>query len=159
MAHPIEQLINNLPPEMRSLLAAKLQPAPEPIAIIGVGCRFPGGATTPDAFWQLLASGQEAIGEIPSERWDWRDYYDPDPSTPDKMYTRWGGFLGDLAGFDNQFFGIAPGEALRMDPQQRLLLEVAWEALENAGQSVDRLARSRTGIYIGIMDSGYNRLQ
>ncbi|MBV9790074.1 MAG: SDR family NAD(P)-dependent oxidoreductase [Chloroflexi bacterium] len=159
MAHPIEQLINNLPPEMRSLLAAKLQPAPEPIAIIGVGCRFPGGATTPNAFWQLLASGQEAIGEIPAERWDWREYYDPDPATPDKMYTRWGGFLGDLAGFDNQFFGIAPGEALRMDPQQRLLLEVAWEALENAGQSVDRLARSRTGIYIGIMDSGYNRLQ
>ncbi|HEX6292108.1 MAG TPA: SDR family NAD(P)-dependent oxidoreductase [Herpetosiphonaceae bacterium] len=159
MGHPIEQLINGLPPEMRALLAAKLQPEPEPIAIIGVGCRFPGGAMTPDAFWRLLASGQEAISEIPPDRWDWREYYDPDPAAPDKMYTRWGAFLEDIAGFDNQFFGIAPGEALRMDPQQRLLLEVAWEALEHAGQSVDRLARSRTGIYIGIMDSGYNRLQ
>ncbi|HXL36644.1 MAG TPA: type I polyketide synthase, partial [Ktedonobacteraceae bacterium] len=132
----------------------------EPIAIIGMSCRFPGGANTPEAFWQLLRSGRDAISEIPSERWDIDAYYDPEPDTPGKMYTRYGGFLQDISKFDAQFFGISPREAVRMDPQQRLLVEVAWEAFEHAGQALERLAGSSTGVFIGMMNnSEYSQLQ
>ena len=132
----------------------------ESIAIIGMSCRFPGGANTPEAFWQLLKSGRDAISEVPAERWDIDAYYDPDPDAPGKMYTRFGGFLQDLSKFDAQFFGISPREAVRMDPQQRLLVEVAWEALEHAGQAVSTLAGSQTGTFIGMMNNGeYSQLQ
>lgn len=132
----------------------------EPIAIIGMSCRFPGGANTPEAFWQLLRGGRDAISEIPVERWNIDAYYDPDPSAPGKMYTRYGGFLQDISKFDAQFFGISPREALRMDPQQRLLVEVAWEALEHAGQAVEGLAGSSTGVFIGMMSNAeYSQLQ
>ena len=138
-------------------LEAKLEAAQQarhgPIAVVGLGCRFP-GAEDPAAFWDLLRSGRDAIGEVPSERWD-ASWYDPAPQTPGKSYTRHGGYLSDVAEFDADFFGIAPREAESLDPQQRLLLEVAWEALENAGLHPHGLAGSRTGVYVGVMNLDY----
>src|SRR5205823_4996833 len=120
----------------------------------------PGGASDPEAFWRLLRDGASGVSEVPADRWDVDAYYDPDPEAPQKMYTRRAAFLSDLSGFDANFFGISPREALRMDPQQRLLLEVAWEALEQAGQAPDRLAGSRTGVFVGMMsDQQYLQLQ
>ena len=130
----------------------------EPIAIIGIGCRFP-GANDPAAFWQLLRDGVDAIREVPADRFDQHAFYDPDPATPGKMNTRWGGFLEQVDQFDPDFFGISPREALRMDPQQRLLLEVTWEALQDAGQVPERLAGTQTGVFIGIATNDYGRLQ
>jgi acyl transferase domain-containing protein/surfactin synthase thioesterase subunit len=129
----------------------------EPVAIIGIGCRFP-GAENPEEFWQLLRDGVDAIAEVPPDRWDIDAFYDPNPSTPGKMNTRWGGFLQQVDQFDPQFFGIAPREAMYMDPQQRLLLEVAWEAIEHAGQVPEQLARSSTGVFIGISSNDYPQL-
>jgi myxalamid-type polyketide synthase MxaE and MxaD len=130
----------------------------EPIAIIGIGCRFP-GANDPAAFWQLLRDGVDAIREIPADRFDPHAFYDPDPATPGKMNTRWGGFLGQVDQFDPNFFGISPREALRMDPQQRLLLEVTWEALQDAGQVPEHLVGTQAGVFIGIATNDYGRLQ
>jgi acyl transferase domain-containing protein/acyl carrier protein len=130
----------------------------DPIAIIGIGCRFP-GARNPEAFWRLLREGVDAITEVPADRWNVDAFYDPTPGVPGKMTTRWGGFLEQIDQFDPQFFGISPREAMRMDPQQRLLLEVAWEALEDAGQAVERLAGTRTGVFIGISGNDYGRMQ
>src|ERR1700690_1559020 len=130
----------------------------EPIAIIGIGCRFP-GANDPAAFWQLLRDGVDAIREVPADRFDPYAFYDPDPATPGKMNTRWGGFLGQVVQFDPSFFGISPREALRMDPQQRLLLEVTWEALQDAGQVPERLVGTAAGVFIGIATNDYGRLQ
>ncbi len=128
----------------------------QPIAIIGMGCRFPGGASTPNAFWELLRNGVDAITEVPADRWNWRMFYDANTQRPGKTYSRWGGFIKDIDKFDAQFFGISPREATRMDPQQRLLLEVAWEALENAGQVPDALAGSNTGVFVGISAHDYS---
>lgn len=144
---------------MRAELDMLEQDRIEPIAIIGMGCRFPGGADNPEAFWQLLREGRDAITEIPPDRWDVESYYDPDPETPGKIYTRYGGFLDQIDQFDPQFFGISPREAVSLDPQQRLLLEVTWEALENAGQAPDQLHESKTGVFIGISENGYAGLQ
>lgn len=130
----------------------------EPIAIIGIGCRFP-GANDPAAFWQLLRNGVDAIREVPADRFDAHAFYDADPATPGKMNTRWGGFLEQVDQFDPGFFGISPREALRMDPQQRLLLEVTWEALQDAGQVPERLVGTQTGVFIGIATNDYGRLQ
>ncbi|QRN93952.1 SDR family NAD(P)-dependent oxidoreductase [Archangium violaceum] len=130
----------------------------EPIAIVGLACRFPGGADTPEAFWELLREGTDATVEVPGDRWDADAWYDADPEVPGKMYVRRGGFLRDVASFEPRFFGISPREAESMDPQQRLLLEVAWEALENAGQDPHALRNSRTGVFVGISASEYSRL-
>ena len=130
----------------------------EPIAIIGIGCRFP-GAHGPEAFWQLLREGVDAIAEVPAERFNLHAFYDPDPAIPGKMNTRWGGFLDQVDQFDPRFFGISPREAARMDPQQRLLLEVTWEALEDAGQAPERLTGTKTGVFIGISTNDYGRIQ
>ncbi|WP_437786886.1 type I polyketide synthase [Sorangium sp. So ce1097] len=130
----------------------------EPIAIIGMGCRMPGGARTPAAFWRIFAEGREAITEIPKDRWDLEHYYDPDPDAPGKMSTRWAGLVGQVDGFDPYFFGISPREAVHMDPQQRLLLEVAWEALEEGGVAIDQLAGSRGGVFIGASSGDYAQL-
>ena len=129
----------------------------EPIAIIGVGCRFP-GAEHPEAFWQLLRNGVDAVREVPPDRWDIDALYDPTSGMPGKMNTRWGGFLREVDRFDPEFFGIAPREALYMDPQQRLLLEVAWEALEQADQVPEQLARTQTGVFIGISSNDYQQV-
>ena len=127
----------------------------EPIAIIGIGCRFP-GANNPEAFWQLLRNGVDAITEVPSDRWDNARFYDPDPTQPNKTNQRWGGFLEQVDQFDPQFFGIAPREASTIDPQQRIMLEVAWEALEDAGQVPGELAGSQTGVFVGIGTHDYS---
>jgi acyl transferase domain-containing protein/SAM-dependent methyltransferase len=129
----------------------------EPIAIIGVGLRFP-GADNLEAFWKLLENGFDAIQEVPSDRWDLDAYFDPQPQTPGKMNTRWGGFLDKIDQFDPGFFGISPREAASLDPQQRLLLETAWEALERAGQSPEQLFGSSTGVFLGISNSDYYRM-
>lgn len=121
----------------------------EPIAIVGMGCRFPGGVDSPEAFWDLLASGGEALGDMPASRWDVDAYYDPEMSVPGKMYVRQGSFLDEIDQFDPRFFGMSPREAASLDPQQRLLLEVSWEALEHAGIAPDRLKGSQTGIFVG----------
>jgi amino acid adenylation domain-containing protein/thioester reductase-like protein len=130
----------------------------EPVAIVGLSCRLP-GADSPEAFWELLRNGVDAISEVPAERWDVDGFYDADPATQGKMNTRWGGFLEGVDQFDPTFFGISPREATRMDPQQRLLLEVAWEALERAGQAPGKLAGSLTGVFIGISTTDYSWLQ
>ena len=130
----------------------------DPIAIIGIGCRFPGGAQNPEAFWKLLRDGVDAVAEIPGDRWDVEAFFDPDPEANGKMYTRYGSFLPQVDGFDPHFFGISPREALSMDPQQRLVLEVAWEALENAGVAPSRLMGSATGVFAGISGNDYQYL-
>ncbi|MCB0207972.1 MAG: SDR family NAD(P)-dependent oxidoreductase [Anaerolineae bacterium] len=131
------------------------QPA-EPIAIVGIDCRFP-GADSPAAFWQLLETGRDMVAKIPAARWDVEAYYDSKRGQPGKMYVRTGAFIDEVDRFDPQFFGISPREAVSLDPQQRLLLEVCWEALERAGQSPQRLAGSRTGVFVGIGQSEYAR--
>ncbi|BBC17699.1 polyketide synthase [Mycobacterium leprae Kyoto-2] len=130
----------------------------EPIAVVGIGCRFPGDVTGPDSFWDLLIDGRNAISRVPADRWDADAFYDPDPLTPGRMTTKWGGFVSDIAGFDAAFFGITPREAAAMDPQQRILLEVAWEALENAGIPPDSLGNSRTGVMIGVYFNEYQSM-
>jgi len=131
----------------------------EPIAIIGIGCRFPGNANNPAAFWTLLQAGVDAITEIPADRWNIAEHYHPEPGTPGKTYSRWGGFLHGVDQFEPEGFGISPREAAYMDPQQRLLLEVAWEALEDGGQVVEQLAGTRTGVFVGISTSDYAQIQ
>lgn len=133
--------------------------AREPIAIIGMGCRFPGGANNPDAFWKILRDGVDAITDIPSDRWDISSYYDPNRAKPGKTNTHWGGFLEQIDHFDAKFFGISPREASLLDPQQRLLLEVCWEALEDGGQVTERLAGTRTGVFMGGFTLDYKLLQ
>jgi len=129
----------------------------QPIAIIGMACRFP-GAPNVDAFWELLRSGRNAITEVPADRWDVNRFYDPHPALPGKMNTRFGGFISDIGLFDPEFFEISEKEARLMDPQQRLILELAWEALEDSCIAADTLSGSRTGVFVGISDSEYNRL-
>ena len=145
--------------KLKSQLAEIEQAKTEPIAIIGMSCRFPGGANDPEAFWQLLHDGVDAITEVPPERWNIDAYYDPDNDAPGKMYTRSAGFLQDIDQFDPEFFGISAREAVSIDPQQRLLLEVSWEALENAGQAPKQLTGTQTGIFVGIGQNDYANLQ
>ena len=141
--------------EQHEQIAAAARRASEPIAVIGLGCRFPGGVTDPESYWQLLHQGRDAICDVPADRWDANALFDPDPDAPAKMNVRNGGFLADAAAFDPAFFGIAPREALTMDPQQRLLLEVTWQALEHAGIAPESLAGSPSGVFVGICNSDY----
>ena len=129
----------------------------EPIAIVAVSCRFP-GAPDPEAFWEVLSGGVDAIREVPEDRFDIDEFYDPDPDTPGKTYTRFGGFLDGIDGFDPEFFGISPREAVWIEPQQRLMLETAWEALERAGYSPAALRGSQTGVFVGVAANEYAHL-
>ena len=134
----VQALAQHLSGQLLGLAAEKKSPRRQPllgqdsIALVGLSCRVPGG-TSPQGFWQMLAGGVDAIGEVPKDRFDIDAYYDPNPDAPGKMYTRLGGFLEQIDRFDASFFGISPREVLQMDPQQRLLLEVSWEALEHGG--------------------------
>ena len=133
--------------------------ATDPIAIVGIGCRFPGGAADPESFWHALESGADAISEARPDRWSARFFVDPDPASPGRMYARFGGFLAEVDRFDPQFFALAPREAAFMDPQQRLLLEVCWEALEDAGLVAEELSGSKTGVFVGISTHDYGDIQ
>ncbi|MCC6356328.1 MAG: SDR family NAD(P)-dependent oxidoreductase [Verrucomicrobiae bacterium] len=144
--------------QAQAKLAAREREQSQPIAVVGLGCRFPGEANDPDSFWRLLRDGVDAIEEVPSERWDVDALYDPDPAAPGKMNTRWGGFLPRVDEFDADFFGISPREAIRVDPQQRILLEVAWEALEDAGLPPAEASRVRAATFVGAIGNDYAHL-
>ena len=162
----LSERIQGLSPKRLALVALELEERleraergrNEAIAIVGMACRLPGGASTPEAFWELLDGGVDAIREVPAERWDVAALYDPDPDRPGTMSTRWGGFIDGCDRFDPGFFGISPREAQTMDPQQRLLLEVSWEALERSGISADRLHASPSGVFVGLCNSDYMQL-
>src|SRR5262245_52790571 len=131
----------------------------DPLAIIGIGCRLPGGVRSPDDLWKLLVGGVDAIVEVPKDRWHLSAMYHPDPSKPGRMNTRWGGFLDQIDRFDAQFFGISPREAELADPQHRLLLEAAYHAVEDAGLTLRSLAGKRASVYVGICSWDYSFLQ
>jgi acyl transferase domain-containing protein/thioesterase domain-containing protein/acyl carrier protein len=131
----------------------------EPLAIIGIGCRFPGGADSPEAFWKMLCAGTDAISEIPPDRWNINAHYDPVPGRAGKSISKWGGFIRNIDQFDPGFFGISAREADCIDPQQRLLLEASWEAFEDGGQTLEKIHGSRTGVFAGISTTDYAMLQ
>ncbi|MGW5446791.1 hybrid non-ribosomal peptide synthetase/type I polyketide synthase [Streptomyces asiaticus] len=144
---------------LRAELDALERTRTEPIAIVGMSCRMPGGADSADAFWQFLDRGGDGIGEVPASRWDVGQFYDPSPDAPGKTSTRHGGFLDGIDQFDPAFFGISAREAAALDPQQRLLLEVSWEALEHAGHDPAGLMGSDTGVYFGLTTYDYMQSQ
>ncbi|AXK33367.1 acyltransferase domain-containing protein [Streptomyces armeniacus] len=129
----------------------------EPVAVIGLGCRFAGDVHSPEGFWELLLDGRDGIGEVPPERWEFYEAMGPDYAAALRRATRWGGYLSDIEGFDAEFFGLTPREAELMDPQQRILLEVTWEALEHAGIPPRELAGGGTGVFVGVGSDDYGR--
>jgi phthiocerol/phenolphthiocerol synthesis type-I polyketide synthase D len=149
--------------EQRGALAEQFDKAAriagaEPIAVIGIGCRLPGGISGPEQYWEFLDEGRDGVTVVPADRWDAEAYYDTDPMAPGKMPTKWGAYLSDVTGFDADFFGISPREAIAMDPQQRVALEVAWEALENAGLAPDRLSEIRAAVILGVYYNEYQSI-
>jgi acyl transferase domain-containing protein/SAM-dependent methyltransferase/acyl carrier protein len=144
---------------LESRLEAAERSNREPIAVVGVGCRFPAGGKDPQSFWRSLLDGVDGVAEIPPDRWDTGALYNPDPAAPGAMYAREAALIDGPDAFDAGFFGISPREAASMDPQHRLLLEVAWEALEDAGQTAERLEGSRTGVFVGVCSNDYAWLQ
>lgn len=154
---PVKQALREIR-RLKAELEAERTRRTEPIAIVGMGLRLPGGVDSPDRYWDLLANGVEAVGPIPRERWNHDEYFDEDAETPGKYYIQRGGFLSNVDGFDPEFFGISPLEAITMDPQQRLLLETVWEALEHAGIPATSLHGTRTGVFVGIGATDYHRI-
>lgn len=145
--------------ELHSKLEALEAVQREPIAVVGMGCRLPGGVTDPESYWKLLAGAVDAVTEIPRDRWDVDAFYDPDPEAPGKMYCKHGAFLNDIDRFDPQFFNISPREAVSLDPQHRLLLETTWQALEDAGQNPLELRSTAAGVFVGIGADDYAKVQ
>src|SRR6202041_2314152 len=144
---------------LKSKNRALLERSGEPIAIVGMSCRFPGGVDSPDSLWDMVADERDVMSEFPTDRgWDLAGLFDDDPDAPHKCYARAGGFVDDVAGFDAGFFGVAPSEALATDPQHRMLLELSWEALEGAGIDPTTLRGSATGVFAGIIAQGYGML-
>ncbi len=155
--HPTPRaLVARLRGEDRADRPAGTTPVDEPVAVVGMACRLPGGVTSPAGLWRLVCDGGDGISAFPADRgWDVDGVFDPDPDRPGKSYVRSGGFVADAAGFDAEFFGISPREALAMDPQQRLLLEASWEALEHGGIDPTSLRESRTGVFAGMVAQDY----
>ena len=145
--------------EMQAKLDAIEYGKREPIAVIGMGCRFPGGASTPEKFWEILQNGVDAVTDVPADRWNVDAYYDPDPEAPGKTNMRQGGFIENIYDFDPQFFGMSANAARGCDPQQRILQEVAWEAIENSGYSSERLEGTQTGVFMGLWSTDYAQLK
>ncbi|HEU4594573.1 MAG TPA: SDR family NAD(P)-dependent oxidoreductase [Pyrinomonadaceae bacterium] len=164
-----EELLNQLGPALAGEGDGAMRPSPssqksapftaslDGIAVIGMGCRMPGGASGPEEFWAMLRDGVDAISEVPRDRWDVESFYHPDPDHPGTIVTRFGGFLDAVEEFDPVFFGISPREVTHLDPQQRLLLEVCWETLEHAGVPPASLLGTQTGVFIGISTNDYLR--
>ncbi|WP_177239680.1 type I polyketide synthase [Streptomyces monashensis] len=156
VAAHLDARLHSAPEPVPAGAVARRGPRAEPVAIVAVGCRYPGGVTTPEDLWRLTAEGVDATGDFPADRgWDLASLYHPDPDRLGTTYVRRGGFLDDVADFDPLFFGMSPREALATDPQQRLLLEVAWETLERAGIPAPALRGSGTGVFVGLMHIGY----
>jgi polyketide synthase 5 len=126
-----------------------------PVAVIGMACRLPGGIDSPEQLWEALLRGDDLVTEVPPDRWDVDEYYDPEPGVPGRTTCKWAAFLDDVAGFDSEFFGINEQEATATDPQHRLLLETSWEAMEHAGLIPETMADSRTGVFVGLTHDDY----
>ena len=158
--------ISQYSPKRLALLAAELQSRVqrleqarhEPIAIVGIGCRLPGGADTPDRFWELVREGVDAISEVPADRWDIDDYYDADPDAPGKMTTRWGGFVSQVDGFDAHFFGISPREAAQHGPAAAPAARGRLGGARARRHRGQRIAGSRTGVFVGLSGADYFQL-
>lgn len=155
----ISSLVNTVE-QQRSLGDMNIEQAQEKIAIVGMSCRFPGGANSIDEYWNMLVNGEDGVCEVPKNRWDIEKYYDEDKTAPGKMYCKKGGFLNfNIDEFDARFFNISPKEAAALDPQQRMLLELTWEAFENANMDITKYNGTNTGVYVGMSNSEYNLAQ
>ncbi|WP_227371224.1 type I polyketide synthase, partial [Mycobacterium fragae] len=155
LATYIRSELAGVPQEVKAVPAVRAT-GDEPIAIVGMACRFPGGVDSPEDLWDMVSQGRDVLTEFPSDRgWDLAELYNPDPDVPGACYTRTGGFVEGVADFDPAFFGVGPSEALAMDPQQRMFLELTWEALERAGIDPTTLRGSATGVFAGVMTQGY----
>jgi len=158
-ANALEKAAKKIEELKKELAKAELGRSPTPLAIVGIGCHFPGGANSPEAFWENLVKGHDGISEVPIDRWNADSYFSPDPDAPGKINSKKGGFLtSDVAMFDANFFGISDIEAQSMDPQHRLLLEITWQALENAAINPQSLKGTSSGIYIGTSTNDYGNI-